>query len=146
MLNGIEILVERMKTHPEEFTNGGKWTEMLVKIDRHLTDEERQALKQGFSDAARETFNELVLRGIAGEDIEWDMVASLSRDYKTMMSYPMEKEKAEKEYYERQQASQIEQMKREMEMRRQQDLRYHAAAQQGGYGSGLLGNQARGIF
>jgi hypothetical protein len=108
-LHGLEILIERMQSHPEEFTKGGKWTELLVAVDRHLTDEERQALKQGFADMSRGMFNEVVLKGIAGEhtgyDI-YDMVEIIQQDYDSVMTYPLERQKAlereKKEQYQRQ--------------------------------------------
>ena len=93
MLSGLEIIIERMKTHPEEFGHDGKWIEMLTNIDKHLTEEEKQSLKQGFHDAAREKFNELVLKSIAGESIEYHEVQSLNLDYDSMMAYPMEHKK-----------------------------------------------------
>ena len=150
MLTGLDILIARMKDHPEEFRQSGKWTDLLTAIDKHLTADEKQALKQGFTDMARDTFNEVVLKTIAGEEVHWDEVNSINIDYDSVMAYPLERAKHLKEEHERQQAQQIEMMK--MEMHRQQ------AAQQRVYSSphtndayqdamrysGMLGNQAKG--
>lgn len=148
MLNGLEILIARMQTHPEEFDRDGKWIDMLVNIDRHLTEEERQALKKGFSDAAREKFNELVLKGIAGEGIEWTEVASLTQSYDTVMKYPMEKKRMYEEEQRQKQEAELEYMKREMQ---KQMYAQQARGLGGGdpYNQGLnsiLGNQARGLY
>jgi hypothetical protein len=105
-LHGLEILIERMQSHPHEFTHEGKWTEMLVAIDKHLTDEERQTLKQGFADMARALFNEAVLKGIAGEPVEFDMIEIIQHSYDSVLAYPLERQKAlereKKEQYQRQ--------------------------------------------
>ncbi len=105
MLNGLDILIERMQSHPNEFTHEGRWTEILVAVDKHLTTEERQALKQGFADMARGMFNEVVLKGVAGEGFEYDMIEIIRQDYDSVMAYPLQRQKAlereKKEQYER---------------------------------------------
>ncbi len=106
MLNGLDILIERMQSHPNEFTHEGRWTEILVAVDKHLTTEERQALKQGFADMARGMFNEVVLKGVAGEGFEYDMIEIIRQDYDSVMAYPLQRQKAlereKKEQFERQ--------------------------------------------
>lgn len=143
MLSGLEILIERMKTHPEEFDRDGKWVDILVNIDRHLTDEERNALKKGFSDAAREKFNELVLKSIAGEGLDWNEVTSLAVSYDSLMRYPMEKRKMFEEEQQQKQEAQLEYMKREM---KKQMYAQQAGSPYNQGMSGLLGNQAKGIW
>lgn len=140
-LYGIEILLERMKTHPEEFTADGKWTDLLVKVDRHLTEEEREAVKQGFTNMARATFNEVVMKGIANEPVEYDQVQSIAQDYDSVMSYPLERMKA----HEREKK---EQYQRDIELEKMRIGQQHAMQGLGGYNAagmgGLMGNQARG--
>jgi hypothetical protein len=106
MLNGLDILIERMVTHPDEFVREGKWTEILVAVDKHLTDEERAALKQGFADMARAIFNEAVLKGLANEPADYDMIEIIQQDYDSVMAYPLQRQKAlerdKKEQFERQ--------------------------------------------
>ncbi len=72
MLNGLEILIARMKTHPEEFVLDGRWADLIAKVDKHLTEEERQAVKDGFTGIARDTFNEVIMKAIG--DTEYDDV------------------------------------------------------------------------
>lgn len=139
MLTGLEILIERMQSHPHEFTHEGKWTEVLVAIDKHLTEEERDALKQGFADMARGVFNEAVLKGIAGEGVEYDMVEIIRHDYESVMAYPLEKQKRYEE-----EAKQRREMMEAMESAN----RHRALLSQQGqaYGMGLMGNQAKGLY
>lgn len=141
MLHGLDILIERMKTHPEEFEHEGKYTALLVNIDKHLTEEERQALKQGFHDAARDRFNELVLKSIAGENIEYYEVQSLNLDYDSMMAYPMEHKKMMEEQRKMEREMDLAKQKMAMEMEREQMRKYNNAAQSQGYGMGGLGSQ-----
>lgn len=159
MLTGLDILIARMKDHPEEFRRDGKWVDLLTSIDKHLTEEEKKALKQGFTDMARDTFNEVVLKTIANEEVHWDDVNSINIDYDTVMSYPMEKKRLMEEEHQREQARQIEMMKMEMH-RRQVDMQRNQALQQRVYSSpntsgdwadamrysGVLSNKTGGVW
>jgi hypothetical protein len=68
MLTGVEILLERMKTNPEEFIEGGfsKWSRVIDSAWSILTEEEQTALKAGVDNAKREHFNGEVMRVLAG--------------------------------------------------------------------------------
>ena len=73
MLTGVEILLERMKTNPEEFIEGGysKWSRVIDGSWSILTEEEQTALKAGVDNAKREHFNGEVMRVLAqGHDGE----------------------------------------------------------------------------
>ena len=74
MLTGIEIMLKRMETHPEEFVgiNGGcskEWYATINPVIPYLTGEERQALVEALAQAHRDYFNGQVLKRIAGETI-----------------------------------------------------------------------------
>jgi len=138
MLRGLDILIERMQTYPEEFTREGKWTEILVAIDKHLTDEERQALKQGFADMARGVFNEAVLKGVAKEPVDYDMIEIIQQDYDSVMAYPLQRQKA----MEREKKEQFE---RQIEIEKMRINQQHAMQGMGALGSSY-GNQARGLY
>ena len=141
MLTGLDILIERMRTHPDEFVREGKWTDVLVAIDKHLTVEEKQALKQGFTDMSRSAFNEVVLKAIAGEGVEYSMIEIIHQDYDSIMSYPLEKQKRHEE-----EAKQRREMRDAMEKRAMQDGMLRSLSGQQNYGMGLMGNQAKGIW
>ena len=67
MLTGVEILLERMKTNPEEFIEGGlsKWSRVMDAGWSVMTVEEQKALQDGLNEAKREQFNGEVLRVLA---------------------------------------------------------------------------------
>lgn len=67
MLTGLEILLERMKTNPEEFVEGGfsKWSRVIDAGWSVLTEDEREALQAGMNEAKRDHFNGEVMRVLA---------------------------------------------------------------------------------
>lgn len=67
MLTGVEILLERMKTNPEEFVEGGlsKWSRVLDAGFAVMTEDEREALQAGMIEAKREHFNGEVMKVLA---------------------------------------------------------------------------------
>ena len=67
MLTGVEILLERMKTNPEEFIEGGysKWSRVMNSGWDILAEDEREALQAGMIEAKREHFNGEVMRVLA---------------------------------------------------------------------------------
>jgi hypothetical protein len=70
METGTQILVERMKTHPEEFIEGRitKWAEVMHLANDCLPDEDKLALKEAYTQAKVDRFNEQVLKTLAGEN------------------------------------------------------------------------------
>jgi len=67
MLTGVEILLERMKTNPEEFIEGGlsKWSRVMDAGWSVMTVEEQKALQDALTEAKREQFNGEVMRVLA---------------------------------------------------------------------------------
>lgn len=67
MLTGVEILLERMKTNPEEFVEGGysKWSRVLDAGWSVMTTEEQKALQDAMNEAKREHFNGEVMKVLA---------------------------------------------------------------------------------
>jgi hypothetical protein len=84
MLAGVEILLERMKTNPEEFIEGGfsKWSRVIDSAWSILTEEEQTALKAGVDSAKREHFNGEVMRVLAGNNDEEEVTMDIERFYK----------------------------------------------------------------
>lgn len=136
MLTGLDILIARMGEHPEEFRHNGKWTDLLVAVDKHLTEEERQALKQGYRDMARDAFNETVLKVVANEGVNAHTAHSIiGLDYDSVMAYPLRKAKMEEESQQQQMARHVEILKMEMaqqqaEMAASREPYYNAATRQ----------------
>ena len=80
MLTGLEILLARMKTNPEEFlTNngtvpydgemfGGKWSDLLDYAWRIANNDEREMITKARDEFYRDDFNERVFKRLAGEE------------------------------------------------------------------------------
>jgi len=72
---GTEILLARMKEHPEEFVNdnsvrrldGLRWDSVLRDAREHLPEEDVKALEAGMKQLYIDRFNERVLKVLAGE-------------------------------------------------------------------------------
>ena len=61
MNDGVALLLERMKTNPEEFIDGGKWAHIMNKHEDFLDAEDRQALTDGLNKLMQQRFTEKVL-------------------------------------------------------------------------------------
>ena len=77
MLAGVKIILERMKTHPEDFAYnsvGGmsNWSRLIDRAigEEILTKEEIDALNDGVKNCRREMFNQKVMQVMAGEEQE----------------------------------------------------------------------------
>ena len=82
MLTGVEILLERMKTNPEEFLEGdaSKWSRVIGRGWDIFTEEERTALQNGMNEAKREHFNGEVMRVLAqGHDDQLGVAEAYDR-------------------------------------------------------------------
>jgi len=75
-LTGLTILLERMKTHPEEFVTSydgeftrrrAKWDALLDNASSFMTEDEFFKLEQGLKECARTIFNGKVLEVLAGQ-------------------------------------------------------------------------------
>jgi len=95
MLTGVEILLERMKTNPEEFIEGGysKWARVISGGWDIFTAEEQKALQDGVNNAKREHFNGEVMRVLAGHvDSQEVMRIDLSGNLGVGTSIAMDKQ------------------------------------------------------
>lgn len=72
---GVRILVERMKTNPEEFQEGmaSKWAQVVrIAADaKWMTDEERKLLDDAANEVQRNAFTARVLKALTQGE-EWD--------------------------------------------------------------------------
>ena len=73
MLSAVEILIERTKTHPEEFSEGqlnkhSKWGDLINNFSPCMTQDEREALAAAMTEAKRTLFNEAVMKRLVGTD------------------------------------------------------------------------------
>lgn len=86
MNTGIELVLARMESHPEEFVgvNGGcskEWYAVMTPVLPYLTDEEKEALNSALKQAHLDHFNAQVLKKIAGESVLSDRDLRYTEDY-----------------------------------------------------------------
>ena len=78
MIEGLKILLERMKTHPEEFIDkkyGGlpsKWSNLVERYRNVLTDEEVETYQQAYKELQRQHFTAHVLECLLEDHVELD--------------------------------------------------------------------------
>ena len=86
MLTGLEILLDRMKTNPEEFLNagevpyegemfGGKWADLFRYAWRVADADERKMLEDAQRQFYRDDFNERVFKRLAGEEVRQEQLS-----------------------------------------------------------------------
>lgn len=88
MLEGVQIILERMKTNPEEFDQHGRWGWLVGLIydgaDKYpLTDEEISAIKDRLLVINRDRFNQRVLRTLVDEPLPMTVGEQLDLPYMT---------------------------------------------------------------
>ena len=91
METGTQILIERMKTHPEEFQEGGrsKWARVIGMAENCLPDEDKDALHDAYARVKIDRFNEEVLKTLAGElDVEETIKFKAKERYATGFTDP----------------------------------------------------------
>ncbi len=72
MNTGIQILIERMKTNPEEWVTmrtvgrRGRWEEVVARYWEYMTEEDRQAYTEARHSLIRDDFTEQVMKELAG--------------------------------------------------------------------------------
>lgn len=86
MLTGIELILARMETHPEEFVgvSGGcskEWYVVVAPVLPYLTDEEKEVLNSALSKAYRDHLNAQVMKKLAGEPVMTDRDRNYVEDY-----------------------------------------------------------------
>lgn len=62
MNEGVKILIERMKTNPDEFTNGTKWAGLIHGYKAYLSEEDAKTLDNAFNELMQQTFTEKVMK------------------------------------------------------------------------------------
>jgi len=61
---GVELLLKRMETHPEEFTDYGKWVSIMQEIHKYAEPEESKALNDALKTLMMQKVTERVLEGL----------------------------------------------------------------------------------
>lgn len=79
MLTGLEILIARMKDHPDEFIKQYKWDGLIEDFRENFTLDEWEAYKAARSEMMRDLFNEAVLKRLAGEEDDGKTLPSTAK-------------------------------------------------------------------
>jgi hypothetical protein len=61
---GVALLLERMKTNPEEFTQDHKWMGVIRSYKEYLSEEDRKVLDAGINELMQQKFTECILEGL----------------------------------------------------------------------------------
>lgn len=79
MIEGLKILLERMKTHPEEFLDdsdgyvgSSKWGKLIHRYNKVLTKEEIKAFNDALHELHRQQFTADVLESLISKPVELD--------------------------------------------------------------------------
>jgi len=77
MNDGMKIILERLKTHPEEFTDSdnpfaynGKWTGLIHKYEANLPKEDVDAFKQAIDEIRQAEFTAKVMEELLDPKLE----------------------------------------------------------------------------
>lgn len=62
MNEGVKILLARMKTNPEEFTNGHKWVGLINSYKEYLNEEDAKVFNDAYNGLMQQTFTEQVMK------------------------------------------------------------------------------------
>jgi hypothetical protein len=71
MNDGVALLLERMKTHPEEFgVRDAKWSSLINSYIMHLEKEDRDALNEGMDKLMQQRFTQKVMEELIDPKFE----------------------------------------------------------------------------
>lgn len=62
MNEGVKILIERMKTNPEEFLQGSKWAGLIHGYKSYLSEEDAKTLQDTYNGLMQQEFTEKVMK------------------------------------------------------------------------------------
>jgi len=72
MNEGVKLLLERLKTHPEEFMKGGRWTYLLSEYVEYLPEELKPVIDETRKLVADEFTRDVVKELLSAENKEDD--------------------------------------------------------------------------
>ena len=70
MNGGVEILLARMETHPEEFFKNSRWAHLVSDFERFIDKDDFKKLEEGFAKCRQQEFTEIVMTRLVGEEKE----------------------------------------------------------------------------
>jgi hypothetical protein len=76
MNKGVEILLARMETHPEEFEQDSKWVGMFNEYKKYMEPEEQTAVLEKLRQLKMDKFEELIVKRLMREKRELEPIQS----------------------------------------------------------------------
>lgn len=73
MNEGVKILLERIKTNPEEFIGNDKWVGLIRSYKMYLNEEDNKALEDALNTLMQEQFTERVMKELLAPEEEDDL-------------------------------------------------------------------------
>jgi len=70
MNGGVEILLARMETHPEEFFTDSRWRSLIMDFANDLDKDDLMALDKKVRECRQQQFTELIMQRLIGEEDE----------------------------------------------------------------------------
>jgi len=70
MNSGVEILLARMETHPEEFFRDSRWRHIIADFSHDLETEDFKALDEGLRKCRQSEFTGIVFQRLVNEEAE----------------------------------------------------------------------------
>lgn len=79
---GVRLLVERLKTNPEDIANHSRWYGLANNAftANYLTERERGMVESAYREAARHNFTAEVLRALTGVDVESERMTTIKAE------------------------------------------------------------------
>jgi hypothetical protein len=74
MNKGVEILLARMETHPEEFEQDSKWVGMFNEYKKYMEPEEQTAVLDKLKQLKMDKFEELIVKRLMREELEQEPI------------------------------------------------------------------------
>lgn len=72
MNEGVRLLLERIKTHPEEFMKGGRWVPLVAEYNEYLPDELKPIIDEARKLVADEFTREVMKELLSAENQDDD--------------------------------------------------------------------------
>ena len=73
MNEGVKILLERMKTNPEEFIDGGKWKSLIEGYASYLNPDDYKLIREELNKLHQQRFTEQVMKELLAPEEDDDM-------------------------------------------------------------------------
>ena len=73
MNNGIKILLERVKTHPDEFKQGSKWDRVVTQFKDILPEADYEAYRKQVSKIQEQQFTDAILTHLLADERQQEL-------------------------------------------------------------------------